>query len=142
MQCCTMITSTICSTSIVAFLRSGTARALSQGETEVDPRTAAANFRRAFAAEYGAVHPDWVESGWQVCSVRCSPVSHIVWYGKLRSWALCCSILDLGMLMRLRVITVLVCRMPQQQLPGSTSSCWCTCMRRATMTLQSSAVRR
>ena len=51
-----------------AFLSSGTARALSQGETEVDPRTAAAQFRHAFAAKYGAVHPDWVESGWQVGS--------------------------------------------------------------------------
>lgn len=43
----------------------GAAQALSQGETEVDPRTAAGDFRRGFAAQYGGRHPDWVDSGWQ-----------------------------------------------------------------------------
>lgn len=43
----------------------GAAQALQQGETEVAPLTAAANFRRAFASQFGELHPDWAESGWQ-----------------------------------------------------------------------------
>lgn len=43
----------------------GAAHALSQGETEVDPRVAARAFARDFTRQYGERAPDWAESGWQ-----------------------------------------------------------------------------
>lgn len=43
----------------------GAARALSQGETEVEPSTAARTFARDFARLHGGGGLAWTESGWQ-----------------------------------------------------------------------------
>lgn len=45
----------------------GAVHALVQGSADVDPVTAAREFRRSFVDTYGECSPAWVESSWQVC---------------------------------------------------------------------------
>ena len=50
--------------------------ALVQGSADVDPVTAARDFRRSFVATYGECSPAWLECSWQVCHVEGEPVTH------------------------------------------------------------------